>query len=532
MRLRFPSANDRILQGSDVFVAFLCLYLLSSGRSTPFGDAVPIWQSAQNLVRHGTFAIDGPWPVNAPAGPDGRFYPVAALLAVLVHLPGAALAAALGALAPGRGAQFVAITSRLGPLVLGAAVPAMVFRMLMRLGYARRQAAWTALLLGVATSVWVYARTSYSEILQTACFLAFFIALLEAARAPARGLLARWGLAAGLLLNTKNIYLACLPGALVFLIWHIRGRAGWLRLLAWAGLGFLPGVVALGWYGWVRWGSVFATGYEGVTRGFWRENPLVGLWGLLLSPGKSLFLFSPPLILALFGLRRFLTRRPEVGWAVALTVGPVLLIYSRYLFWSGDWCWGPRYLAFALPVLLLPAAELFGQPATSAQPRRAGKLVVGAFLLGGATIQIIGNAFGWDDFVLISHQAQLQWLGVPDTRGTALAPYPCFSCFEELYPLQWLPPMQPIAGGWWLLRHKIAGSDWRAAEADAPWKRYTSLTLNIETSYTHAQIDWWLLGTSRDLRAVAIVSMLLLLLAVPFRPWLGALRAGEPEKYH
>ncbi len=525
------SPSPRILQGSDVFVAFLCLYLLSSGRSTPFGDAVPMWQSAQNLVRHGTFAIDGPWPLNAPPGPDGRFYPVAALLAVLVHVPGAALAAALAALAPGRGAEFVAVTSRLGPLVLGAAVPALFFRMLLRLGYERRQAAWATLLLGVATSIWVYARSSYSEIAQTACFLLFFSALLEAARSPARGSLVRWGLAAGLLVNTKNIYLACLPGALAFLVWQIRGRAGWRPLLAWAGLGLAPGVAAFGWYGWARWGSVLATGYGGVTLGFWRENPLAGLWGLLLSPGKSLFLFSPPLIVALFGLRRFLARRRDVGWAMALTVGPILLIYSRYLFWSGDWCWGPRYLAFALPVLLLPSAELFGQPMPSTQSRgRVGKMAVWAALLAGAAIQIIGNAFAWDDFVLISHQAQLQWLGVPDSRGTVLAPEPCFSCFEDLYPLQWLPPMQPIAGGWWLLRHKIARSDWKAAEADAPWKRYTSLQLNIETSYDRAQIDWWLLGTSPDLRPVAIASMLFLLLAIPFRPWIGALRGQKPDE--
>ena len=290
-------------------------------------------------------------------------------------------------------------------------------------------------------------------------------------------------------------------------------------------------MAAFGWYGWVRWGSVLATGYGGVTRGFWRENPVAGLWGLLLSPGKSLFLFSPPLILALFGLRRFLARRRDVSWAIALTVGPILLIYSRYLFWSGDWCWGPRYLAFALPVLLLPAAELFGEPMPSTQSRRqAGKLGVWATLLAGTTIQIIGNAFAWDDFVLISHQAQLQWLGVPDSRGTVLAPAPCFSCFEDLYPLQWLPPMQPIAGGWWLLRHKIARSDWKAAEADAPWKRYTSLTLDIESSYTHAQIDWWLLGTSSELRSVALVSMLFLLLAVPVRPWVGALRGRKTDE--
>jgi hypothetical protein len=371
----------------------------------------------------------------------------------------------------------------------------------------------------------VYARICYTEIIQAACFLLFFSALLEAARSPRPASLARWGLLAGVLLNAKNVFLACLPGALVWLAWRLRGRPGWPRLLAWAALGFVPGAVALGWYGWVRWGSPFATGYEGVTHGFWNENPLTGLWGFLLSPGKSVFLFSPPLLLALFGLPRFLRRHREIGWALALTVLPIVLIYSRYLYWSADWSWGPRYLVFALPALLLPAAELFVPIDSPAEPRRRRlKIAVWAALLGGAAVQILGGVFGWDDFIRISHQAQMQWLGVPDIRGTAQAPVECVSCIENMYPIQWLPPMQPIAGHLWLLRHKIARSDWRTAEADAPWKRYTSLTLDIQTSYDQSQIDWWWLGTAPDLRLLAGMSALFLLLAIPVRPWRSALR--------
>jgi hypothetical protein len=181
-------------------------------------------------------------------------------------------------------------------------------------------------------------------------------------------------------------------------------------------------------------------------------------------------------------------------------------------------------MVFALPVLLLPAAELVGKSAPDRPRSRALRIGVCAALLGGAAVQGLGVAFGWDDFIFISHRAQMLWLGVPDTRGTALAPYQCFSCIEDLYPIQWLPPMQPIAGHWWLLRHKIAGSDWKAAEADAPWKRYTSLTLDIQASYDRAQIDWWVLGTSPDLRPIAFISALFLLLAIPVRPLLGALR--------
>ena len=99
------------------------------------------------------------------------------------------------------------------------------------------------------------------------------------------------------------------------------------------------------------------SGYESVTKGFWNGGVFAGLWGQLFSPGKSVFLYSPPIVLALMGARRFWRHRPEAALAVALLVGPVVLLYSFYLFWSGDWAWGPRYLVFALPALLLPVAR-------------------------------------------------------------------------------------------------------------------------------------------------------------------------------
>ena len=110
-------------------------------------------------------------------------------------------------------------------------------------------------------------------------------------------------------------------------------------------------------------------------------------------------------------------------------------------------------------------------------------------------------------------------------RGTVLAPYPCFSCFEEVFAVQWLPPMQPILGHWWLLRHQVAGDDWKTAEADAPWKRYTSLTIDIQQSYEHAGIDWWLLAVpdGRRLAAFLLITQMLTL-ATPLRPWRDALR--------
>ncbi len=510
-----------------MFVGFLCLYVVTLGFTPPRGDAIPMWDAAVNLVRHGTFAIDLRWPNNAPLGRNGHYYPVAALLACLVHVPGAALQLALEKLAPASAQSLLFVTSEIGPLACGALTLALCHRLLVENGYDERQAAWTTLLLGTGTTILVYAHRPYSEMVQTVCFTAFFRELLRAGEGPSRGAFLRLGLAASLLVNSKNIYFVCLPSAALYLFVHLRARRPELLSgVGWAALGLAPGLLASALYNYVRWGAITNSGYGGaVTAGFWRENVFFGLWGQLFSPGRSVFLFSPPLVLALLGFRRLITRRPHLALAMGLVLGPVILLYARYLFWSGDWGWGPRYLVFAVPVLMIPAAELLGEGPSPGRAARAARVGCAVVFLAGLAVQGLGTAFYWDDFIAISRQVQYQWLGRPNSSGSPLAPYPCFSCFEELYAVEWLPATQPIEGHWWLLRHKLAGDDWKTAERDAPWSRYTSLTLDIARSYDYAEIDWWPWLAPRGSRvALVLLSVLVLPLLLPWRLWRAALR--------
>src|SRR6185312_10744283 len=72
------------------------------------------------------------------------------------------------------------------------------------------------------------------------------------------------------------------------------------------------GLLLVGVANFVRYGDPTSTGRQ-ITTGtdpVW-GNPLVGLAGLLVSPAKSIFLYSPTCVLALVGLRRLLTREPN-----------------------------------------------------------------------------------------------------------------------------------------------------------------------------------------------------------------------------
>jgi hypothetical protein len=267
-------------------------------------------------------------------------------------------------------------------------------------------------------------------------------------------------------------------------------------------------------YNYARWGNVFAAGYDLSSEAGIRENIAVGLWGMFLSPGKSVFLYSPPLLAGLVGLPRAIRRWPHFLPAALLTVGPPVLVYARLLFWSGDYAWGPRYLVFAVPVMLLPACVLVDDLLRAARIRKrvlaAGAL--GALLLAGGFVQYLGNAFYWDHFIRIQSEAAQRWLGRPSPTGNCAGegPHGSAACFESMHPMQWLPPFQPIVGHYWMLRHVPDEDGWVVAEKDAPWHRYTSAQINIASSWNRARFDWWFVEFRAGNPQISLVLLMLL----------------------
>src|SRR5262249_29056851 len=138
-----------------------------------------------------------------------------------------------------------------------------------------------------------------------------------------------------------------------------------------------------------------------------------GLYGLLLSPGKSVFLYSPPLAVAVFGLAALARRRPAFAAAFVATFAPVLLLYGRFLNWDGDWAWGPRYLTFALPTLCLPLAVLIDRAHGQAKGRRPLVALLAAAFAAGLAVQVIGGALYWGHWFRIASTMITEWLGKP-----------------------------------------------------------------------------------------------------------------------
>jgi len=82
------------------------------------------------------------------------------------------------------------------------------------------------------------------------------------------------------------------------------------------------------------------------------------------------------------------------------------------------------------------------------------------------------------------------------------------------------------------LKSLARGDDAKSAQADAPWRTYTSLQVNLDASYPRARIDWWGLLWLRDFPDTRVLGAILLLIfaagaAVGIARWIRLTRMRE-----
>ena len=156
-----------------------------------------------------------------------------------------------------------------------------------------------------------------------------------------------------------------------------RGRLLWRRLIAYSKVAapvYLFFLLLDRAYQFYRFGSFTNTYVSIAAREQRRIDPTLpanfpwstpfhaGVLGPLFQPEKSIFLFDPLLVLAIF-LLAWLWKRltPEVrayGAASLLLLLAYICFYARYTYWSGDFAWGDRYVSTAVELVTLVAVPL------------------------------------------------------------------------------------------------------------------------------------------------------------------------------
>ena len=389
-------------------VACTAVFLLTAPGRILFPDDEIVFQTTQSLWVDGDLAIAGiskrtGEPKGRPdgtfgwaEGTDGRRYGFFGLGLSIAALPVYGLAEATAAAAPSSWthairsdhffmhprsprADWTRMVTSLTNCMVTAFAAWMLVMWLVELGYGRRASVMTGLAYAFATTAWPYAGTFLSEPLSSLSLLASTWAIARYHNARPRPDAARWlwsaAVLGGLSVHIHVLNVVATPCLAAYALWPIHQRQAWrAEARAWGvALALAATVLAALCVGqWLRFGDPFETGRQGLYSHF--VVPGEGLLAMLVSPGRSLLLYSPPLLLAALGWRKAWQRTPT---AAAFALG---LIFTRLLFvagrsdWWGGWAVGPRYLVPIVAFGLLGLAALLDDLRSS----RRWTMVLGA----------------------------------------------------------------------------------------------------------------------------------------------------------
>lgn len=151
------------------------------------------------------------------------------------------------------------------------------------------------------------------------------------------------------------------------------------------------------------------------------NNFFVGITGILFSPSRGLFFYSPLLLLGLGGL--FLSFRSQGHPLLPFLSSSILLdfiLLSFYQRWYGGCCFGYRLLLETVPILILLSAIFWERYCVRLFFCR---IILGLFLLYSVFVQFLGVYYYPSDFCYvpnkIDYNRERLW-DFPDTEITRL----------------------------------------------------------------------------------------------------------------
>jgi hypothetical protein len=336
--------------GIALFVA--AVYIASAPGRIDIIDGQYRFEVARNMVEDYSIQLRDMYLGNAIDGVLGAYSPYG-VSGSLTGVPLIVLADLVGPASMDRRMFFFSFTSG----VLGALTAGVLFFFLTELSVAPRPAlAWT-LVASFATLAFPVATSTFDQTQHGFFILCACLGAYMSARHDSNGWAVVAGAALAFLVNFQITYVILIPTLAVAALAAPSASAAERR----RGFERAALVVFGGAAGVLIWAGInkfrfdtFVGGVEmNVRHPPARGNPLIGLPALLVSPGKSLFLYSPPTIAALIGLRGLFKREPRLVQAVAATCLVHLAMVSSLTFYGGDWCWGPRYFVSVLPLIAL-----------------------------------------------------------------------------------------------------------------------------------------------------------------------------------
>ncbi|MDI6783386.1 MAG: hypothetical protein QME64_04720 [bacterium] len=353
-----PIRRVRVPDWGLVFLVFLSGYLLMFGRAQEYSyaDGSLMFNVTKSIVEDGrvTSRVPGLYRGSAYIAQSKYglgfsiftvpFYGAAKLFAVMV--------------APLELDTITRLAPMLANIFITAFTGAVLYAFGSRLFQDKQIALMVTALYGFASNALPYSRYDFAEPLTGLCILIAIYTLVRFQHSQKIAWLWFSSLAVSYAMFTRIV------SAMVILIWLLELFRWFKKEKIPLNLNLIMGItvpifitlVLFFWYNYARYGSLLITGYEADIEHsrFFFTSILTGMYGLLLSPGKGILWYSPPVFLSLLAFPIFWNENRKLCMLFLAIVIIHLVIYSGWVAWEGGWCWGPRHLVPIVPLLILP----------------------------------------------------------------------------------------------------------------------------------------------------------------------------------
>jgi len=263
---------------------------------------------------------------------------------------------------------------------------------------------------GLATSVWSVSSQTLWQHAPGELFLALGMFCLFRRKQTYAPYLA--GFAFGLAFMCRPTNSLAVAAGLLFLLSDRRAALAYL-------LGGVPVAIAFFAYNLHFFGTLISFGQVstlaerirmGDTAALWQYPFAKGLAGVLVSPSRGIFVYSPILLVSLWASFRIWKERRWIPLrAAALAAVGIWVVTARWMGWWGGWSYGYRMVvdsAILLAFLAIPVVE-------SIRRRRGLAWAVGALLLWSVGVQALGafvyDLGGWNNqwgYVVLSSEGR------------------------------------------------------------------------------------------------------------------------------
>jgi len=345
-----------------LWIALFCIFCLT-GKGYDSSEGRFHYAVAKQIVSRGELGFDHAMEGIFTTAPNGRTYASHEIGNTIFQLPIAAVNLGIERAVGGRwSAQQMTYATEFLRSFLAAvysSTTVMLLYLVLRTRFLvpRKEAVLGCMSFALCTFFWSSASSLFDGVLCGALLMSAVLCLFAFRGSSELRMFIGAMLFFGLGVITRLSMVLPLIGAWVYVLCFVRNPRRLAKLVIIGVLVLLPFAAWQMYYNHLRTGYYLVSPVQ--TAQYAGNNSLdgpllVGLSGLLFSPGKSVFVYCPMALLSLFCFAPFWRKfRPEAVFTVTVTLAWFLL-HAKLRSWYGAWGWGPRHFITITPLLALP----------------------------------------------------------------------------------------------------------------------------------------------------------------------------------